>query len=168
MSAPCTHRAPASFSGSQQDRAGARHRSHMEVLLQMSHVVSDPPQPAPHKCVLLVDRSDESRDVIRTVLERRGVEILEASSANVGLEMVRKHRPHVVVLDADAEVADNPGLRTAYDHELTSIHGDIVVLGNINRDSVGSGQHLIRKPYHYGPLIQRIEELVSQKKVGAE
>ncbi|MFO7905157.1 MAG: response regulator [Planctomycetota bacterium] len=129
----------------------------------MPSLVSAPLQSGSHKRVLLVDQSNDSRDVIRTVLERRGMEILEASSAGAGLEMLREHRPNVVVLDADAESADNPRLRTAYDHELASNQGEIVVLGNMDRDQMGSDKHLVRKPYHYGPLIQKIERLVSQR-----
>ncbi|MFW6168996.1 MAG: response regulator [Planctomycetota bacterium] len=132
----------------------------------MPPLVSAPLQSGSQKCVLLVDQSDDSRDVIRTVLERRGMEILEASSAGAGLEMLREHRPNVVVLDADAESADNPRLRTAYDNELASIEGEIVVLGNMDRDHIGSEKHLVRKPYHYGPLIQRIEELVRRRRTG--
>lgn len=122
-----------------------------------------PPQAGLHKCVLLVDQSHDSRAVIRTVLERRGMEILEASSAAAGLDMLREYRPNVVVLDTDAASADTPKLRTAYDQELASIHGEIVILGNMDRNQSGPDKHLVRKPYHYGPLIQRIEELVRRR-----
>lgn len=35
---------------------------------------------ASQRSVLVVDRSEETREVLRTALERRGVRILEASS----------------------------------------------------------------------------------------
>ena len=51
--------------------------------------------------VLIVDQSPESREVLRTALERQGTEILEACRPRQGLEMVRTHQPDVIVLDLE-------------------------------------------------------------------
>ncbi|MHB0958978.1 MAG: hypothetical protein ACYC6N_23905 [Pirellulaceae bacterium] len=110
--------------------------------------------------VLIVDRSADSRNVIRTVLERRGVQILEALSAQQGLEIVRRDRPEVVVLDLEAEAADDVSVRCAYETELADHRAELVVLGNLRRSDVMPEQHLVRKPYHYGPLIRKIEQLI--------
>lgn len=129
----------------------------------MPRLLSDYPDSYTPQRVLLVDQSDDCRDVIRTVLERRGMQILETSNAGAGLKMLREHRPHVVVLDADTEAADNPTVRTAYHRELAAIEGNMLVLGNIKRDDATSDQHQVWKPYHYGPLIERIEQLVGER-----
>ncbi len=129
----------------------------MEVQLLMPNLASDHP-----KRVLLVDRSDDSRDVLRTVLERRGVEIYEAPSAHTGLEMLRQHHPDVIVLDLEAEAANDATVRAAYDNERASNPAEMVILGNLRQDQQATDQHIVRKPYHYGPLIQKIEQLVGQ------
>lgn len=137
----------------------------MEVQLQMPDLALDHPAVSHPRRVLLVDRSDDSRDVIRTVLERRGVEILEAPSARTGLELLRRHRPDVVVLDLEAEAADDLQVRAAYDNELASNQAEMVILGNLREDQSCPDKHVLRKPYHYGPLIQMIEHLVRQSAV---
>lgn len=132
---------------------------HKEVQPTMSN-------PAPnHTClegskrVLLVDQSDESRDVLRTVLERRGVEIFEAPTARTGLELVRLYRPNVIVLDAEVEAAEDDRLRAAYDDELAAQPAEMVVLGNLRGFPPSAGRHVVRKPYHYGPLVRMIQQL---------
>src|ERR1700676_2391032 len=57
---------------------------------------------AARSTVLIVDRSAESREVLRTALELRGVQIFEAARADDGLALARQHRPDMIVLDLDA------------------------------------------------------------------
>ena len=49
--------------------------------------------------VLLVDDEPGSRAVLRHVLEVAGLEVLEASDGEEGLEMVRQEAPDLVVTD---------------------------------------------------------------------
>ncbi len=114
------------------------------------------------KRVLIVDPSADSRSVFRTVLERRGLCILEAPEAQQGLDILRQQRPEVVVLDGDSAGAEDPSMRAAYAHELTSRGAELVILGNVRRRDLGADPHLVGKPYHYGPLIRKIEALIKQ------
>ncbi len=144
----------------------------MEVQLLMPNRALDHPPHSHHPTrvlptrvvptrVLIVDQSDDSRDVIRTVLERRGVEILEALSARAGLEILREQRPDVIVLDLEADAADDAQLQAQYDDELAANKAEMVILGNLRRDECPSSCHLVRKPYHYKALIEKIEQLAS-------
>ena len=119
----------------------------------------NPPNKHP-KQVLIVDQSDDSRDVIRTVLERRGVGVHEAPGARPGLEILRQCHPDVVVLDLEADAADDDQVRAAYELEVAQGHAEIVILGNMRRSSEPIAKHLVSKPYHYGPLIRKIEQLI--------
>jgi CheY-like chemotaxis protein len=112
------------------------------------------------KRVLIVDQSADSRSVLRMALERRGVQILEAPGARQGLEIVREHHPEVVVLDLESGAAEETAMRAAYESELTGRRAELVILGNLRRCEVTADQHLVRKPYHYGPLIRKIEQLI--------
>jgi DNA-binding response OmpR family regulator len=102
--------------------------------------------------VLIVDRSQETREVLQTVLERRGVHTLATGRAAAGVELIRRHHPDLVVLDletedlADGEFSDQPRL---------------VLLGSMRRqgDRLPGGE-FVAKPYHYSALIRRIEELL--------
>ena len=119
--------------------------------------------------VLIVDRSEECRDVLRTILENRGVNILEATHAAEGLELLREEHPSLVVLDLEVDRADPAGLQGVFEDESSRHETPLVMLGRVKRadrsDDVGKMpgiRHIIEKPYHYEPLIRTIEQLLRQ------
>ncbi|MEN6452070.1 MAG: hypothetical protein ABFC96_16390 [Thermoguttaceae bacterium] len=140
------------------------------------------------RSVLIVDRSDESREVLQTVLERRGVHTLTAGRAEAGVELARQHHPELIVLDLESlddgvaplcRAGLVPDLEEASDISATdetrrlpslpnatttepAYEPRLVLLGSVrgwNRRLPGG--EFVAKPYHYGPLIRRIEELLA-------
>lgn len=111
--------------------------------------------------VLIVDRSAESREVLRTVLASRGVRILEAAGASQGLELCRRHHPEVVVLDLDSAAPHDDEMRRAYQSQTAGDDASLVVLGTL-RDAAPDQGRYVPKPYHYAPLIRTIEELLKR------
>ncbi|MEQ8788466.1 MAG: hypothetical protein RIC55_19305 [Pirellulaceae bacterium] len=109
--------------------------------------------------VLIVDCSEESREVLRTVLGKRGLQILEATEARQGLELARRHHPGVIVLDLETESADDETVRDQYDVQSTRAGTSLVVLGRSVRSAPARGA-IVPKPYHFAPLIRKIEELL--------
>ncbi|MGO8751373.1 MAG: two-component system response regulator [Thermoguttaceae bacterium] len=114
------------------------------------------------RSVLVVDRSEETREVLKTALERRGFRILAASRIRQGRELAQEHHPDVIVLDL--EVADSPpeDICSYFQKTTEADQSSLVVLGSIRRaqrDSVSA--EIISKPYHYAPLVRKIEELLS-------
>jgi DNA-binding response OmpR family regulator len=113
-----------------------------------------------------VDQSEDSREVLRTALERRGLQIFEASQPQRGLELARQHHPSVIVLDLEVEIGDGDHLCGQFAQESRTDHSSLVVLGSarLRRDAdvdgAAAGRQFVSKPYHYGPLIRKIEELV--------
>ena len=81
--------------------------------------------------VLIVDRSEESRDVLRTILENRGLNILEAKQGAKGLELLREQQPSVVVLDLEVDEGDPAGLRGAFEDESRRHESSLVMLGRV-------------------------------------
>ena len=67
--------------------------------------------------VLIVDQSEESRDVIRTILEPRGVKVLEAEAAGRGLKLLRERHPNVVVLDLELAECESEDMQVAFEDE---------------------------------------------------
>jgi CheY-like chemotaxis protein len=124
--------------------------------------LNSPDPPTFH--VLIVDRSEESREVFRTVLGQRGWSIVEASGHDDGLKMVQRCRPHVIVLDVDGRPDDDPA-RTCDDFRRASEaqRATLLVLGAQRQHSAGlTDEQIVRKPYHYAPLIRKIEQLCRQ------
>jgi two-component system KDP operon response regulator KdpE len=118
--------------------------------------------------VLIIDRSEENRTVLRAALERRGVEILEADRGDVGLQMAAEYQPDLIVLDleADEESGNGPDgvLRSPWDEPGPAAQTPLVILGSVRRDGGGPVAEYVNKPYHYGPLIRRIEMLLQRSR----
>ena len=116
--------------------------------------------------VLIVEPSAEEREVLRTVLARRGLRIFEADQASAGLELARQHQPDVIVLDLEAESAE-AAWPAQFDAASPGHPASLIVLGKARRHSSLSTGHLpagqmIDKPYHFAPLVQKIEELAAK------
>ena len=115
------------------------------------------------RSVLIVDESEETRAVLRAALEQRGADILEASRAEQGLALAQQHHPDVIVLDLEIDSASHPQIAAGFTSEADTQHTPLVLLGSARRErrSFPTGQ-FVAKPYHYGPLIRRIEQLLDQ------
>jgi CheY-like chemotaxis protein len=112
--------------------------------------------------VLIVDRSEETREVLRTVLERHGVRTLAADRAKTGIELARRHQPDLIVLDLETcETGETPAWDSAGETPVPPYEPRMVLLGSLRdyRRRLAGGE-FVAKPYHYGPLIRRIEELL--------
>jgi DNA-binding response OmpR family regulator len=108
---------------------------------------------------LIVERSSEIRDVLRAALERRGWHIYEASRADLGLELARRHRPDLVVLDLDEQPAGAEALSDEFSRSQSAAPTPVILIGTV-RSIRATGGAFIAKPYHYQPLISKIEQLL--------
>ena len=112
--------------------------------------------------VLIVDASRESREVLRMLLELRGATTIEADGPEQALEMARDLQPDLILLDADSD-SSALGIPTNDLREAaTRSHTPIVILGKLRQlhGPLQPGQ-IVTKPYHYGPLIRKIDSLLA-------
>jgi DNA-binding response OmpR family regulator len=111
--------------------------------------------------VLIVDRSDETLEVLQTALERRGLRTFAANQADHGLALAREHRPDLIVLDLEVDDSSPEVLSAPFAAHARAGCTPLVMLGSARRDSqrLPDGE-FVAKPYHYGPLIRKIEELL--------
>lgn len=127
--------------------------------------------------VLIVDRSAESREVLRAVFEPRGLRVLEASAAAEGLALARRHSPDVIVLDPDLGCTPANEVAQAFERQIAQQSSRLVVLGSaqLRLDSSHiravtrvplQGEYLA-KPYHYAPLIRKIESLLANSRTSS-
>jgi CheY-like chemotaxis protein len=112
--------------------------------------------------VLIVDASRESREVLRMLLELRGATTIEADDPEQALQLAHSARPDLILLDTDSDCTST-GTPT---HDLrvaaSRNHTPIVILGKLRQlhGELESGQ-IVTKPYHYGPLIRKIDGLLA-------
>lgn len=119
------------------------------------------PDPAVRPRVLIVDESADNREVLRTVLERRGVEIFEAAEGREGADLMQQVHPELIVLDEGAAgTADIGDSLAAFWRDS----GELIVLGKSRRrDDLPEDlpkDRILTKPYHFAPLILKIEQLL--------
>jgi len=111
---------------------------------------------------LIVDQSEDTREVLRAALERRGVQTLAATGARQGIQLARQHHPQVIVLDMEADSAADEHVQDQYDAESRDHDARLVVLGRTSRyHRTLPKDRIVSKPYHYAPLIRTIERLLS-------
>ena len=112
------------------------------------------------RSVLIIEPSADEREVLRTVLERRGLRIFEAAAANEGLQLAREQHPDVIVVDMDAQTAGQADLPAAFDDEGRG--QSVIVLGKARSTGRLPADRVIAKPYHFAPLVRKIEELAAK------
>jgi CheY-like chemotaxis protein len=114
------------------------------------------------RSVLIVDRSQENREVLQTVLERRGLRIFTADAAQEGLALAHRHRPDMIVLDLELDDSGPEALCAPFAEQSRINHGQLVMLGSLRASRRLSDGEFVSKPYDYGPLIRKIEELLEK------
>jgi len=114
--------------------------------------------PADAQRVLIIDRSADARDVFTTVLERRGVATRSAAGFAAAMDEMRDFRPQVVVLDVDSASTDPHDFRHQCRSAEASEGVTWVMIGSLP-SAPGPDDYLVHKPYRYGPLLRKIEQL---------
>ena len=113
--------------------------------------------------VLIVNESDECREVLSTVLQNHGFDTIEAAEPSRGLQMLVRHHPGLVVLDSDSDSAQDASMRGEYDRQTRAQDAQLLVLGRATCPAgMLRGDQVIAKPYHFGPLIRTIELLLER------
>jgi DNA-binding response OmpR family regulator len=113
------------------------------------------------RSVLIVDDSEETREVLQTALQRCGLRTFAAERAAPGLELARRCQPDLVVLDLELDHSGPESLSSAFAQQLRANHTPLVMLGTLRRgqSDLLDGE-FVAKPYHYGPLIRKIQKLL--------
>ncbi|NLE38809.1 MAG: hypothetical protein GX621_12365 [Pirellulaceae bacterium] len=109
-------------------------------------------------CVLVVDGSEETHEVLETALARRGVQTYYARRFRDGVELAEQLHPDLIVLDLELDQANPEAMHAP---QTPKNETPLVLLGTI-RQAGGAApwREFVRKPYDYGPLVRKIEELL--------
>lgn len=132
---------------------------------------------ADSKCpqILLFDQSAESREVLRTLLERRGMSAVEAAGGKRAIRLAETVPFALIVADADSD-RSRDGAVICQLRELAVRQGArFMVLGGERQTHGPEGveppqsslpsaqQGGVPKPYHYAGLLHTIEMMLSSR-----
>ena len=110
--------------------------------------------------VLIVEAGEETREVLETVLHRRGMETLWAEAPEEAVHLAQTYRPDLIILDLQVEDGSAERICQPLAQKVSETHTPLVVLGRLRRQDRMFPGECFPKPYHYGPLIRKIEELI--------
>lgn len=116
----------------------------------------------PRRSVLVVDPTAETREVLRTALEQRGLLTMGASRAEHALAMAREYAPDLIVLDLEADASPNEHWTSEVARQSRLGDTPLVLLGSARGRKLLAHEQFVAKPYHYGPLIRKIESLLEE------
>jgi DNA-binding response OmpR family regulator len=112
--------------------------------------------------VLIVDESAESQQVLGEMLIRRGAVAVEARRAEQAADLTRQHRPNLIVFDTESDHSDSQEATRKLVDAATRTATPVLFLGSVGRhQALAAGGQIVAKPYHYGQLLRRIDDLLA-------
>nr|WP_321230048.1 response regulator [uncultured Psychroserpens sp.] len=123
------------------------------------------------KKVLLIEDDTVLRENTAEILELSNYEVLTASNGQIGLEMVKKHKPDIVVCDIMMPVLDGYGvLEGLSKQDETKFIPFIFLSAKTERRDVRKGMDLgaddyITKPFSEDEIISAIESRIAKASI---
>ncbi len=123
------------------------------------------------KRILCIEDEAEMIDLIRLILSRRGYEVLGANGGKEGIELIRKEKPDLVLLDL--MMPDMDGWEVYQQMKADEATRDIaVIVVTAKAQSIDKvlGLHIakvddyIAKPFSPQELLTSVEEVLERKK----
>ena len=123
-------------------------------------------------CVLVVDDEPDMREAISLLLEGRGYQVLTAQHGAEALDVLRRTRPSVILLDLMMPVMDGWQFRAAQllEPSLAAIPVVIVTGAGVAAEPTGpfgAVTAFLRKPFESDVLLQLLEEICAADPAGA-
>ena len=85
------------------------------------------------RSVLIVDRSEETREVLQTALERRGIADSCRQPGPAGLELARRHQPDLSCSTWSLEDSDPEAMSASLAERSAGEQRPLILLGSLRR-----------------------------------
>jgi CheY-like chemotaxis protein len=119
------------------------------------------------KKILVADDRESSRELIRTVLEGCGYQVLEAANGREAVDLARSTRPDLLLLDLQMPLLDGMGVVAELRADKEFLHLPIVALtasamqGDRERALSAGFTEYVTKPISLGVLRSEIARLLN-------
>jgi CheY-like chemotaxis protein len=119
--------------------------------------------------ILIVEDNPQNRLLVKVVLEFHGYEIMEAEDGQAGIEMAKKYKPDLILMDLQMPVMDGftAGKIIRGDPDTKEIKmiavTSFAMSGDKERIMEAGFDHYIPKPINTRELPVLIEDILKQK-----
>lgn len=117
--------------------------------------------------ILVVDDEPTICRLVRSALELSGFQVLEASNGMLGLKLAQMEQPDLILLDIALPQMSGLEVNRRLQGDATTASIPVLYLTGLvpetDRDSSGSVQGYIAKPFSPALLIERIESVLLQQ-----
>ncbi len=123
--------------------------------------------PEDPRTVLIVDDDDELRRTVVAALKRRGFHVVDADSAERGLQLAESWRAPIDVAVLDIELPDSwgaqivPGLRMAHPEVKVIYTSGYAESDPILRAGIGPDTDFLPKPFEMLELLTALDRVLS-------
>ena len=121
--------------------------------------------------ILIVEDEPQMRELIRRLVERAGMNAIDASSGRQGLQLYFARRPDLVVLDVALPELDGwdvlARIREVSEVPVLMLTGDAAELQKVRGLRSGADDY-VTKPFGRQELVARVEALLRRRKADEE
>ena len=121
--------------------------------------------------ILIVEDNPQNRLLVKVVLEFHGYEIMEAEDGQAGVEMAKKYKPDLILMDLQMPVMDGitAGKIIRGDPDTKEIKmiavTSFAMLGDKERIMEAGFDHYIAKPINTRELPDLVKRILGSEKV---
>lgn len=120
-----------------------------------------------HPLALIVEDHEDTRFLLRTILEMRGVRIIEADNGETAIALAESLQPDLILMDGTLPLLDGfaatrriRGLASASDVPIVFLSGHAQPASEARAFAAGCTDYLV-KPFAVGELERRLERHLS-------
>lgn len=120
-----------------------------------------------HPLALIVEDHEDTRFLLRTILEMRGVRVIEADNGETAIALAESLQPDLILMDGTLPLLDGfaatrriRGLASASDVPIVFLSGHAQPASEARAFAAGCTDYLV-KPFAVGELERRLERHLS-------
>ena len=119
------------------------------------------------KRILIVEDTEDNRQIMRDVLSSAGYELVEAETGEDGVAMARTHRPDLILMDIQLPVLDGYEATRRIKNDPTLRHIPIIAVtsyalsGDEAKARAAGCDGYVAKPFSPRELLLKVRELLA-------
>jgi two-component system, cell cycle response regulator DivK len=118
------------------------------------------------KCILIIEDTEDNRQILRDLLTAAGYELLEATDGEEGIAMATQHRPDLILMDIQLPQLDGYEATRRIKGDPALKHIPIVAVtsyalsGDEEKTRAAGCDGYIAKPFSPRQLLGKVRELI--------